>query len=242
VTEDKRSLNVTNEVDEVRKRYDRRRSNSIDWRYNLLNPAVWQMVHERQRALLRLLHSLGWQDLSQKCLLEVGCGNGSNLLEMLRFGFDPRNLQGVELLEDRYAEARRMLPTELQLNLGDACEAKIQPGSQDIVLQSTVFSSLLDDVFQQRLADAMWRWVKPGGGVLWYDFTINNPHNADVRGVPLQRVRSLFPEGRVQAQRVTLAPPAARQIVRVHPSLYHLLNAVPLLRTHVLAWIEKPQS
>lgn len=242
MTEDKRSLDAACEVDEVRKRYDRRRTQGIDWRYNLLNPAVWQMVHERQRALLQLMHRLGWQDLSQKCLVEVGCGNGSNLLEMLRFGFDPRNLRGVELLEDRYAEARRVLPTELQLNLGDACEAKVQPGSQDIVFQSTVFSSLLDDVFQQRLADAMWRWVKPGGGVLWYDFTIENPHNADVRGVPLQRVRSLFPEGRVQARRVTLAPPAARQIVRLHPSFYSLLNAIPLLRTHVLAWVEKPQS
>ncbi len=25
------------------------------------------------------------------------------------------------------------------------------------------------------LLDRMWRWVKPGGGVLWYDFTFDNP-------------------------------------------------------------------
>ena len=30
----------------------------------------------------------------------------------------------------------------------------------------------------------MWAAVKPGGGVLWYDFTVDNPRNADVRGVP----------------------------------------------------------
>lgn len=230
------------EVDEVRKRYERRRTQGIDWRYNLLNPAVWQTVHERQRALLRLLHRLGWEDLAQKSLLEVGCGSGGNLLEMLRFGFDARNVRGLELLEERYAEARRVLPVALQLSLGDACEAQVPSGSQDIVLQSTVFSSLLDDAFQQRLADAMWRWVKPGGGVMWYDFIVNNPHNADVRGVPLRRVRALFPEGRVHAWRVTLAPPIARQVVRLHPSLYTLFNTVPLLRTHVLAWVEKPLS
>ena len=242
MTADTTPPHAVNEVDEVRKRYDRRRTQGVDWRYNLLNPAVWQMVHERQRALLRLLRRLGWQDLSQKRLIEVGCGSGGNLLEMLRFGFDPRNLRGVELLEERYAEARHTLPAELQLSLGDACDAEVQPGSQDIVLQSTVFSSLLDDAFQQRLADVMWRWVKPGGGVLWYDFTVNNPRNADVRGVPLQRVRALFPEGRIQGLRVTLAPPVARQVVRLHPSLYTLFNTVPLLRTHVLAWIEKPSS
>ena len=86
----------------------------------------------------------------------------------------------------------------------------------------------------------MWRWVKPGGGVLWYDFTVDNPRNPDVRGVPLARVRALFPEGRVQARRITLAPPIARAVTRVHPSLYTLFNTLPPLRTHVLAWIEKP--
>jgi SAM-dependent methyltransferase len=233
---------TTEEVNEVRKRYERRRTHGIDWRYNLLNPSVWQTVHERQRALLRLLHRLGWQDFAERKLFEVGCGNGGNLLEMLRFGFDAGDLRGVELLEERYAEARRVLPPELQLTLGDACEAEVQSSSQDIVLQSTVFSSLLDSAFQQRLADAMWRWVKPGGGVLWYDFIVNNPRNADVRGVPLRRVRALFPNGQVYARRITLAPPIARQVVRLHPSLYTLFNTVPLLRTHVLAWIAKPLS
>ena len=105
---------------------------------------------------------------------------------------------------------------------------------------TTVFSSLMDDAFQQRLADAMWAAAKPGGGVLWYDFTIDNPHNPDVRGVPLRRVRQLFGGGTMQARRITLAPPLARAVTRLHPSLYSVFNTVPLLRTHVLAWIAKP--
>jgi hypothetical protein len=44
-----------------------------------------------------------------------------------------------------------------------------------------------------------------------------------------------------EARRVTLAPPLARAVVRLHPSLYTVLNALPLLRTHRLAWIEKPR-
>ena len=109
-------------------------------------------------------------------------------------------------------------------------------------MQSTVFSSLLDDAFQQRLADAMWRWTKPGGAVLWYDFTVNNPSNPDVRGVPLARVRELFPQGRITTRRVTLAPPLSRLVCRVHPAAYGLFNALPWLRTHVLCWIAKPPS
>ena len=109
------------------------------------------------------------------------------------------------------------------------------------MLQSTVFSSLLDVAFQQTLADTMWRWVRPGGGVLWYDFTVNNPRNADVRGVPLRRVRELFAQGRLSHRRVTLAPPLARAVCAVHPRLYPVFNLLPPLRTHVLAWIEKPR-
>jgi SAM-dependent methyltransferase len=227
------------EIAAVRQRYARRPVHGVDWRYSPLNPSVWQSVHERQRKMLRLFRRLGWQDLSSIALLEVGSGSGGNLLELLRFGFDPHKLHGVELLEERHAKARDMLPLALRLTCGDACEVDVPSASQDVVLQSTVFSSLLDDAFQQRLADAMWRWVKPGGGVLWYDFTVNNPGNADVRGVPLKRVRELFPQGRMQAQRITLAPPIARRVAAVHPSLYTLFNTVPVLRTHVLAWIAK---
>ena len=37
-----------------------------------------------------------------------------------------------------------------------------------------------------------------------------------------------------------MAPPLARSVVRLHPGLYTVFNALPLLRTHLLCWIEKP--
>ena len=221
----------------VAERYARRADGD---RYSLLRPEVWQMVQERQRALLQLFVRLGWTDLAALRLLEVGCGGGGNLLELLRLGFDPGHLTGVDLLPERIAQARRVLPQALALHHGDALVLETPAASQDIVFVSTVFSSLLDDAVQQRLAAAMWHWVRPGGGVLWYDFTVDNPRNPDVRGVPLARLRALFPAGRVQAVRLTLAPPIARRVVRLHPSLYTVFNAVPWLRTHVLAWIAKP--
>jgi SAM-dependent methyltransferase len=224
------------EAREVVQRYARR--GAAD-RYSLLNPDVWHTVQERQRAMLCLFVRLGWNDLTVRRVLEVGCGTGGNLLELLRLGFAPRNLAGIELLPDRFAQAMQTLPAGVVLMQGDASLMKLPDESEDIVLQSTVFSSLLDAPFQWRLAQTMWRWVRPGGGVLWYDFTIDNPRNPDVRGVPVRRIRELFPDGRVSFQRVTLAPPIARAVCRVHPALYSMFNAVPPLRTHVLAWIEK---
>lgn len=208
--------------------------------YDPLRPEVWRAQQERQRALIALLRAHAPRALNDLDVLEIGCGQGDNLLELARLGCDAARLVGNELLPERAAQARRRLPAATALHEGDALALPLAPASFDIVLQSTVFSSLLDADFQQRLADRMWQWLRPGGAVLWYDFTVDNPRNPDVRGVPLARLRHLFPAGTITARRVTLAPPIARRVVRVHPALWSLFNSLPLLRTHVLAWIQKP--
>ena len=116
---------------------------------------------------------LGWADLANVRLLEVGCGWGGNLLEFLRLGFRPEHLQGIELLSDRARAGAAGVAAAVRISIGDAAaiESPVSLASQDMVYQSTVFTSLLNDAFQQRLADRMWAWVRPGGGVLWYDFT-----------------------------------------------------------------------
>ena len=225
------------ELQQLAERYARR--GRAD-RYSLLQPDVWQLVQERQRAILQGLRSHGMTDPAALRLVEVGCGAGGNLLEFLRLGLRPEHLTACELLPERLAQARMVLPASLRLVAGDASRLDVAPGSQDLVFQATVFSSLLDDGLQQRLAQAMWSWLRPGGAVLWYDFTLDNPANPDVRGVPRARLQALFPQGRVQARRLTLAPPIARRVCRWHPALYGLFNAVPLLRSHLLAWVTKP--
>ncbi|MEJ6008162.1 class I SAM-dependent methyltransferase [Paucibacter sp. AS339] len=229
------------ELEAIAERYQRRAGAVPVDRYSLLRPEVWQMWQERQRALLRVLAQKPGSPADWR-LAEVGCGAGGNLQEMLRFGFRPEHLQGVELLPERHAAAREVLPEAVRLSLGDASQAEIAPASQDLVLQSTVFSSILSDSVQVALAQAMWNWLKPGGAVLWYDFIVDNPRNADVRGVPIQRVKALFPDARIRWQRVTLAPPLARLVCRLHPSAYTVFNSIPWLRTHVLAVIEKSSS
>ncbi len=230
----------TTETKLVIERYARR---NVGNRYSMLRPEVWLGVQERQRAMLKLFkQDLGLQDIADKTLLEVGCGSGGNLLDFLRFGFLPEHLSGSELLEERVAAARHSLPTAITIHSGDSTTATIANDSQDIVFQSVVFSSLLDDNFQQTLANQMWQWVKPGGGILWYDFIFNNPSNPDVRGVPVKRVRELFPAGEMIVKRITLAPPISRRVCKIHPNFYHLFNMIPWLRTHVLIWIEKPKA
>ncbi|MHA7600276.1 class I SAM-dependent methyltransferase [Alicycliphilus sp. T452] len=227
------------ETEAVRARYARRDAARDAQRYALTDPyalAAWQ---ERQRAIVQLLRG---RDLAGLAVLEVGCGSGGNLQDLIRLGTDPAHVQGIELLEARAAQARARLPAACRIRSVDALHADLPEGSQDLVLLFTVFSSVLSADAQQALAARVWQWLRPGGAVLWHDFTVNNPRNPDVRGVPLARVRELFPQGRVQARRVTLAPPLGRAFCRVHPGLYAWANAVPWLRTHVLCLIDKPHD
>ena len=220
------------EAKAVRARYGRRAARQSN------DPALPLFLEERARAVARLLTETGI-DRSRARVLEIGCGTGGNLLDLIRFGFVPWNLAGVDLLEDRLEEARRRLPADVQLIAGDALDLKFESGTLDVVILFTVFTSLLDRDYRQRLARHAWRLVKPGGGILWYDFCFDNPGNRDVKGVPVKTIRALFPDGIVHSRRITLAPPLARAAVRVHPSLYGVLNAIPVLRTHALCWIAK---
>jgi SAM-dependent methyltransferase len=221
----------------IAERYARRH---VGDRYNPLRPEVLQARQERERALAALLTRHVQRPLAELDVLEVGCGGGDNLLELIRLGCDPARLFGNELLPERAAAARLRLPASVALHEGDAMRMPLPDASFDLVLQYTVFSSILDDAFQAQLARRLWQWLRPGGAIVWYDFTVNNPRNADVRGVPLARVRALFPQARVDARRITLAPPIARLVVGLHPGACTLFNSLPLLRTHRLAWIAKP--
>lgn len=223
----------------VAERYARRDAQADARRYGLFDAAALQAQQERLRAMVALWRAHGWGDLAGCDLIEVGCGAGGNLLDLLRLGAEPGRLAGIELQAERAAAARRLLPPAVRLIEGDATITDVAPASQDAVLAFTVFSSVLDDTAQIRLAHAMWHWVRPGGGVLCYDFAVDNPYNPDVRGVPVARLRALFPQARAEVRRVTLAPPVARAVARLNPRLPAWLNALAPLRTHRLCWLEK---
>lgn len=225
------------ELEQIRERYARRTAVYEPW-----DAWVYMIRQELERRLMWTLKRRGMLPPDGRRLLDMGCGAGSHLSFFIRLGFLPERLVGVELLEERTAVAKRSLPSAVTLLTADAASVDLPQQSFDIVFQSMMFSSVLDADMQRALADRMWSLVRPGGGVLWYDFTWNNPRNNDVRGVPLRRVRELFPHAQLSVNRVTLAPPLARVVARIHPALYSALNLTPLLRTHILCWLGKRPS
>lgn len=198
-----------------------------------MSPQWLAAVQERDAVMRAMLHAL--EPLSERTLLEIGAAYGANVPYFLEWGFRRDALTLNEIRPQVAAQARGYFPG-VRVVAGDAAELALEP--HDVVVASTVFTSILNDTHRESVATTMWRLTKRGGGVLLYDFTWNNPNNPRVRKITPSEIRRLFPLARLHIQRVTLAPPLLR---RVPLWLYHRLARIRALRTHVVCWLEKHQ-
>lgn len=205
--------------------------------YSYFNPGNLFIIQDRERQILALLKQYGGRSLEGQKILEVGCGTGYWLREFIKWGALPENVVGIDLLPDRIAAARRTCPSEVTLHCGNAAALPFVDASFDLVLQSTVFSSILDNRLQSQIAHEMLRMLKPQGAILWYDFFVNNPKNPSVRGVGGSQIRGLFPDCEFTFRRVTRAPPLARALAPHSWLFCEFLASVRILNTHYLVLI-----
>lgn len=215
-------------AEDIAAQYARRRNTpGLEKRYG---PSAYNshLVKEREARYARIIRQLG--DPGQLRLLEIGAGTGANIPFFLQLGIAPEHLHANELLPERVRALRQAQPA-ITIHPGNALDIpQALDGSFHIVFQSTVFTSVLQAAIKQQIARRMWALLRPGGLILWYDFTFDNPANPDVKGVGIREIKRLFPEAPAfRLHRVTLAPPIGRRV----GVLYPLFNALPLLRTHL---------
>lgn len=202
------------------------------------NPGNRAIIRERSVVLEEFLRTAGLLPLSDRRILDVGCGSGHVLAGFARWGIQPANLYGVDLLEDRIAIAQQRFP-ESHFSHANAEHLDFEAGAFDLVLLFTVFSSILDGRMALNVAAEVSRVLKAGGAVIWYDFRYNNPRNPHVHGMTTAAIHALFPCFDLDLRTTTLLPPLARRLGRATPLLYPLLTRMPLLRTHLLGLLTK---
>jgi ubiquinone/menaquinone biosynthesis C-methylase UbiE len=229
---------VRNEEERIRTVYAERLKN--DLRYSRLNAGHLYTLQQLERQILRLLKSQGLV-LEGKKILEIGCGTGYWLRQFIQWGARPAVLVGIDLLWDRVVEARQLSSPEVGVMAASAAGLPFADASFDLVIQSTVFTSILDLAVKKKVASEMLRVTKDEGAILWYDYFFNNPWNDDVRGVKKREIRELFPRCSTELRRATLAPPLARRIASHSWVVAALLEGLRLLCTHYVGIIRKPQ-
>jgi len=229
---------MQSELDEIKARYKRRESLSND-RYSILRSENYLIEQEKERNLIKWINDNNLIPLNNKRILEIGCGNGGNILTFLKLGFEPENIVANELLENRYLTSKKRLPQDIKIIWGNALDLDLPNNHFDIVFQSMVFSSILSEDFKRQLAKKIFDLAKPGGGILWYDFIYNNPQNPDVKGISFSEIKDFFKGSEIVKKKITLVPPIFRFFISIYPNLYYVFNSIYFLRTHLLVWIKK---
>jgi ubiquinone/menaquinone biosynthesis C-methylase UbiE len=224
------------ETARIREAYARRQCGAL---YSWFNPAHLFIMQERERRVLALFRRLGLTRLGSLTILEMGCGEGNWLMELVKWGARPERLTGVDILPDRLLAARQVTAPRVSLVLANGASLPFPDATFDVVLQSMAFTSILDPAMKQAVAREMLRVVRPSGLILWYDYFVDNPFNPDVKGVRKGEIRRLFPGYRLDLRRITLAPPLSRLLAPYSYLLCYLLEKLRLLNTHYLGTIRK---
>ncbi len=175
-------------------------------------------------------------------LLDFGCGPGTISVGLAR-AVEPGEFHGIDMEESQIEIARAAAASGAHDNatfhVGDASAMPFEDEFFDLVIQFTMFTSILDNSMKRNIAQEMLRVLKPMGMILWYDYHISKPTNLDVKGIGKREIKGLFPNCSFCFKRVTLAPPLTGAIAPYSLLLCHLLDSISLLRTHYLVAISK---
>lgn len=195
--------------------------------------------HFRFRATAAsMLISCGLTDLSQLDILDVGCGTGTWLRNLLEWGAVAERLHGIDLLDDRIRRAAALSPG-IDFQPASGYRIPYSSASMDLVSAHTVFSSILDPEMRTALASEMLRVRRPNGKILIYDYRVSDPRNPDTIGIRKAEIQRLFPGAPLRLESVTLAPPIARAVAPLSFLLAHMMEAwLPFLRTHAFYLVE----
>jgi len=199
-------------------------------------PGNRRILIELYDTLASMLQAEGVSPADGRELLDIGCGRGPLLEALIRRGGDPAHLHGVDLLENEIAAAQERLPG-VDVRVADARVLPYRSQSMDVVIMSTVLSSILDPENRLRVGLEARRVLRRGGCIVTYDFRVPSPRNPNVRPMSKAALRRTFPGCRIDAHPLTVLPPLARLLGDRSIALYPLLAAVPVLRTHLLTVI-----
>jgi ubiquinone/menaquinone biosynthesis C-methylase UbiE len=202
-----------------------------------LNPVsiYYRQTQERAIADLFRANHLSFEKLH---VLDIGCGNGGLMRYLASLGISPDQLNGIDLMNYRIIAARQLASPAMTLVVGNAETLPYHEQCFDLVIQFTVFSSILDDELRQHIASEIMRVLKSGGHILWYDFY--KTRNVSLHRLPLPEVHQLFPAMQIRYQQ-SLHPIFITKVLGYSRFLSVILENLPgLPKTHYLILLQKP--
>jgi SAM-dependent methyltransferase len=235
--EDPAAAKRAKDLEQIRRAYDTYEAEDRGRLWDPKNPGYARMSRDRETALVRLLRdSLP----PGGALLDLGCGTGDLADTARRAGIES-SWTGLDLRDSAVAEAAARHPWARFVE-ASADALPFESASFDVVVASTLFSSLPSDALERDVGAEVARVLRPGGWLVWYDLRYDNPRNRAVHGLDRDRLASLFPGWAAELRPLTLLPPLARRLGPLTGPLYPLLHALPPLRSHLVGRLRRPSA
>jgi SAM-dependent methyltransferase len=211
----------------------------------LHNPEVLFQTLARDAAIVR---SMQWihPDTQSAHVLDVGCGDGDSLWILLRLGFKPSNLFGVDIQEDRIFRAKTT-NSFVNFECTDATNLAFNDDIFDITMESMLFLQLTDDDVARRIASEMIRVTKPGGILLVSDWRYSKPGSQEFKGVSTSRIADLYQVGTetevCRTFQGPLVPPLGRFLSKHLSCSYFVIQALfPFFVGHMVSILKKRKT
>jgi|GEM_PF-450464 len=223
--------------------YQRYYSKSGKYRNDLLrNPEVLFQTLAMEAAVVRAFRSIPI-DLKSAKVLDVGCGGGGTLFQLIRLGFEIPNFTGIDIQEERLTQARKIYP-HVNFIKGDATRMDFEDNSFDLVFESGMFATLPDDVVRQEIAQEMVRVCKPSGYFVLVDWWTPKPGDKNYKALTRKELNKLFLIGKytelLSIHRGALVPPIGRFLSKYASFAYFLVaKCFPFLVGQVVYVLKK---
>ena len=226
------------EIQRARGVYAARAGNaSLSRLYSPFAPSALLTIQDREWIIADLMRRSGIWSLAEMDILDVGCGSGGELRRMATYGADPTRMAGLDLMESRVEEARKIMPGA-RFEVGSAHEMPFPDASFDLVTQFVLFSSVVNRELRGAIAAEMVRVLRPEGRIIWYDIKSMKP-NPNLVPIDLKELRELFPGCTITVRKATLGWWPSHFMARRSRVLSILLTKLPRMRSHYVALIRK---
>lgn len=172
-------------------------------------------------------------------ILDLGVFIGTDCPSLLQAGFRPEALIATDLNE-RSVRSARAKYRWLRALAGDGTKLPFRDEAFDVVYQSTMISSVLDASRRVAILKEAGRVLRSGGVFISYDMRYPNPWNRHTRPLGLAELRNAFAGWILSTESLTGIPQIIRPLSKVSLPLCRLVEAVPIFRSHLLAFARKP--
>jgi len=178
-------------------------------------------------------------DIPAARLLDLGAGDGGDCDRFRQLGFRPERIVAIDLLRESLLRTKTSRGW-LAVLQADAARLPFRDATFEVVYQSTMLSSILDRSLRGKILHGVRRVLSPQGLFLSYDTRYPNPWNRNTSPVSSSELRAAFPGWRVSAHSTTPIPQLARLVGKLSKRALRVIEAIPLLRSHLLAIVRRP--